>query len=536
MAELYEDTYWYPTGALALNAQTAVFPEDSNVFATLWADAAETVPLANPLTTDAAGVLTFYAAAGQYWVHMGEESFLVDVPGGSGNTMLDELFTDSPFYIAHRGSGAQYPEHTMIAYESSVAAGASAIEMSVFESADGVLFAFHDTTLDRMTNGTWTGSHATWTWAALNQQAKIVSSDLLGPGWADQLIPTVREVLDRFAGEVVIFAEAKGNSAVVPLRNLLLTYPDITDSVVWKAYYSNPSLAGAQAAGFRVWAYMDDATTSAQLDAVDANVDYWGVPITAADAQFQAVQARTLVKPIISWPIWRRFERDRLTTLGVQGVMASEYQYLTMTTAIETFDSFDTEVKAPGQDGGIKEDPLAALKFDGALDAAYVGALSGRAVLMGSMSPIVGGAGGYRISFEMMFPVMPGAGTHAGITLGKTADDMYQFGVANPTGGYHMLFRPNLGELQLYRHDAGVQPGVQLGTVTTAPVIAAQWIPLEVDVTPTQVILRRTDAPGWLLTVSNTQHRGLYWHLHNGSLVDPSSRARFRNIAITPFP
>jgi glycerophosphoryl diester phosphodiesterase len=155
---------------------------------------------------------------------------------------------------------------------------------------------------------------------------------------------------------------------------------------------------------------------------------------------------------------------------------------------------------------------------------------------MGSMSPISAGASGYRIVFEMMYPVIPGASTHAGIALGKTADDAYRFGVANPTGGYHLLLRPNLGELQLYRHDAGVQPGVQLGTITTAPLVAGQWASIEVDVTATQVILRRTDGAGWTLPINNTDHRGLYFHLHNGSLTSAATIARFRNMSVTQLP
>jgi hypothetical protein len=78
--QLYSATYWTPDGLVAANTPTQVFPYDSNVFASLFADAAGTIPLPNPgHTTDGVGQLTFWAAVGQYWVHIDTESFLVDV-------------------------------------------------------------------------------------------------------------------------------------------------------------------------------------------------------------------------------------------------------------------------------------------------------------------------------------------------------------------------------------------------------------------------------------------------------------------------
>lgn len=75
----YTDKFWYPSGMLAVGVAVRVFPEHSNVLAPLFADLAGTIPLANPVTTDAGGFATFYVEAGMYWLHADTESFLTNI-------------------------------------------------------------------------------------------------------------------------------------------------------------------------------------------------------------------------------------------------------------------------------------------------------------------------------------------------------------------------------------------------------------------------------------------------------------------------
>lgn len=77
--QLYSARYWLPNGSLSPNRPANIFPELSNIHASLFADQAGTIPLPNPLSTDGGGLLTFWAAPGNYWIFINDETFFVSV-------------------------------------------------------------------------------------------------------------------------------------------------------------------------------------------------------------------------------------------------------------------------------------------------------------------------------------------------------------------------------------------------------------------------------------------------------------------------
>ncbi|MEU1088989.1 glycerophosphodiester phosphodiesterase family protein [Streptomyces sp. NPDC005892] len=449
------------------------------------------------------------------------------------DALLTGATSASPRYFAHRGGGMVRPEHVLAGYRAAAAQGWP-LELSANVDASGTLWCIHDATLDRTT--TRTGALNTYTTEEVVQLVTTANAKaMFGPGWAEQPLVTVRQVLDEFLGKVPIFLEAKSTDSIAPLQTLLTArYPHAPRSVIWKASVTTTTLPWAKGLGYRTWAYMDGTTTDATLNALDANVDYWGVQTTMTDTRITQIVARG--KPVFAWPVYRRSQRDRLLALGVVGLMSSDPGYVSTTTAYRTSPRWDLGVKESGGTPALDYDATYALQYATGADAGWVSiaAVPNQSYGLGFESPIVPGAGGYRISWDMKYKALPTVLTeHAGIYFGKASDDVYRFGTANATGGYHVVIRAN-GQMQLNRHTAATTTGTTLGTAqsTTTP-IADTAMSFQLDVTPTTIELRRTDVAWTTGPIADTTYRGGYFGLSNGSISDVNTRPYWRNLTVT---
>ncbi|MDZ5662089.1 glycerophosphodiester phosphodiesterase [Nocardioides sp. S-58] len=129
-------------------------------------------------------------------------------------TPASSAYLDSPHPLAfaHRG-GAYHPEiegleNTLAAFTHAVALGYTYLETDVHVTSDGVLLAFHDTVLDRVTDRTGTISESTW---AEVQQALIGGRER---------VPTLAELFEAFP-EARFNIDLKSEGAVEALARFI---------------------------------------------------------------------------------------------------------------------------------------------------------------------------------------------------------------------------------------------------------------------------------------------------------------------------
>src|ERR1700722_8890670 len=125
--------------------------------------------------------------------------------------------------FAHRGGGGEAPENTLPAFEAAVALGYRYLETDVHLTRDGVLLAFHDSSLERLTD----------------RDGKIGALSLEEVREADAgyrfspddgmtfpfrgtgvVVPTLEELLTRW-DDVCINIDAKTDDTVAPLVDLV---------------------------------------------------------------------------------------------------------------------------------------------------------------------------------------------------------------------------------------------------------------------------------------------------------------------------
>lgn len=464
------------------------------------------------------------------------------------------------WYVAHRGSGAEFPEHTLLGYDVSAQllrtnGYVPAIEVSVVAAADKTLFCMHDQDFDKST--TSTGAATLRPWSEVSALIRTDETDYLGPGWPGQRLVTLREVLDRFINNTVIFVEAKSNAAVQPLQRMLLEdYPQARQNVIVKMQYNNSLLSWARTNGFTTWGYLssDGTTNDSELNTYDSVVDMWGIPAVTSDARIGEIVARG--KDVIVWEIHRREQARHLSQdLGVEGLMCSRIAYVTRSTNTEytykmlASDNFATKVMMPGMLEGDPTIPTSEaaranrLKFDASDGSVYFPSLSSaHTVCLGGLNEVPAPSS-YNVLWSMKWPVIPPVSTQvSGIAICRPDDSQYVFTASNNTvGGYHCFVRAN-GEMVLNRHDpdTATSTTVANGTPPTTsgfqPPVADTYMSFRLEVRPTSLTFVRTDiSPEFSITSSAAvaqTYRGPYMHLVSGNVTQNSSTPHWKSISM----
>lgn len=419
---------------------------------------------------------------------------------------VDEILAQKPFYIAHRGSGDNWTEHTAQAYGESVKSGIKALEISVQVTSDGVMVCHHDISTLRLTGVNKVISQTPYAEiAALRNNAR----QWLGPGAPLLPIPRLQDVLDLYAGTLLIFIEDKTGKNFDAITKLLKSYPKATEHFVWKVLASSGSFKQAKALGFKTWGYFPPSLFGS-FSKYAKNFDYLGIYFTATDQQVRELVAFN--KPVVCWEIHNRSTRDRMESLGVSIMMCSNIKYVMSEDALASSDSFSSGLRAAGDlpsvlDAGWQTQPTiqtakASIRMSNASTSSYI---------MGSLAPNI--RPNYTLKFSMRWPdSIPKENRHAGIAFGQESDAVYLVQTPSTVGGYHLILR-GTGEIALYSRAPGQSAGKKLATISTAPPSPGQWVSIQLIVDPSGITFARLDAPGKTGAVSDNSYRGGYLSL-----------------------
>jgi glycerophosphoryl diester phosphodiesterase len=437
-----------------------------------------------------------------------------------------------PLYIAHRGGAHLWPENTMYAIEGALALGCQAIEIDVRMLADGALAVIHNATIDSMSS--LTGNVADQT--AMNWRSiPIDCSSWFGTAPFPDTTPLlVEDILRKFGGKVVFFFDVKDVAAIQPLTDLIVRYGLERSCVVIAA--SLAALAIPHTAGIPI-AVIGDAVDP--IAAASAGVQWCDMSANVTESYVSSMVAAG-IKPLV-YTLNRHSERDFWLARGVAGFFSDDPIYMSGTHRKLASDPFGTGTYYHGHlttrhlpPGGGFGDTFTRGSFT-----------SGRwgfpntsttvmfyDTLQGWACPIVDPS--YRIAATVTFDAINDNGRWASIGFGWT-DDRLSPESGGGINGYRVLVRAN-GNVDLYKYVHGT--ATKLGSTPTAPIHTGGSATIQIDVSPTEIVVTRTDVVDATATYADTTHRGPYISL--GVAVGKVNftagvGATFSDVSVTPI-
>ncbi|MFE1955717.1 glycerophosphodiester phosphodiesterase [Streptomyces sp. NPDC059524] len=230
-----------------------------------------------------------------------------------------------PLALAHRGGAADGLENTVAAFRRAVGLGYRYIETDVHATADGRLVAFHDTTLDRVTDGH--GRIAELPWDDV-RHARVAGREP---------VPLFEELLETFP-DVRWNVDVKAEPALAPLLALIertrawdrVCVGSFSESRVARARtLAGPRLATsygtAGIAGLRLRSYGMPAPLNRAAVCAQVPVAQYGVRVV--DRRFvRTAHARGLQVHV--WTVNEESEMRRLLALGVDGIVSDHIETL----------------------------------------------------------------------------------------------------------------------------------------------------------------------------------------------------------------
>lgn len=236
---------------------------------------------------------------------------------------------DGPIPMAHRGFSRDGLENTMQAFAAAVELGYRYVETDVHATRDGALVAFHDDSLDRVTDGS--GLVADQTWAQLRGvriggTEPIPRLDELLAGWpalrvnidlkAESAIEPLVDTIERHRAHervcVTSFSDKRRASALRRLSRPVATS-------------AGQSRTTAFVLGVGVRARGLGQVTLRNIDCLQIPVSHKGIPLVTARSVRAAHAAGTQVHV---WTINDTDQMHQLLDLGVDGLITDRADLL----------------------------------------------------------------------------------------------------------------------------------------------------------------------------------------------------------------
>lgn len=242
-------------------------------------------------------------------------------PFPTGYSTVTDMLATSPFYIAHRGGSANWPEMSLYAYTQAGFWGAQALEVSLARTSDGVWFGLHDDTLDR-TSGTTGFVASAHTWAEV-QAYQITAASTTNPTQPTRPYMRWEELMDAYYDSHIFFVDPKAAtgfaSEILDKMDAMPGTP--TDKFVAKYYgVSSIWVNAATARGYTTWGYFYQAD-SANFAAYQGRWDILGMDHNADSTTWSTILSYG--KPVIGHTVSNSTAANNALGYGAAGLMVS---------------------------------------------------------------------------------------------------------------------------------------------------------------------------------------------------------------------
>jgi glycerophosphoryl diester phosphodiesterase len=240
----------------------------------------------------------------------------------SGNTWAVPtgfLAHPRPIAFAHRGGASHFPENSWLAFEHAVKLGYAYLETDAQATADGALVAFHDRTLDRVTD-------ATGRIAAL-PYSRVAGARIAGR----EPIPLLADLLNTWP-DVRFNIDVKDSLVVRPLAEVLRRTAAwdrvcITSFSAWRLHAVRQVLSHAvcmatSPAGIAALSVAVPARTLAARFAC-LSVRCAQIPLGMATGRFIS-RAHAAGLEVHVWTVNDATDMNRVLDLGADGVMTDD--------------------------------------------------------------------------------------------------------------------------------------------------------------------------------------------------------------------